>query len=61
MNFQNLYSSLAIILDNLLSLKTLFPIKEIFLILALSPKSTLIIIFIKLLFKDSDKISIFGE
>ena len=48
-NFQNLYSELAITRLSLLSLKILFPTKDIFLIFAFSPKVNSYTKFIKLL------------
>ena len=56
MNFQNLNSSLAIIRFNLLSLKILLPMKDIFLIFAFSPKLISIVKFTKLSFSSSTKI-----
>ena len=58
-NFQNLYSVLAINLFSLLSLKILFPINDIFLILALSPNSISKFILTRLLSKFSIVIPIF--
>ena len=58
MIFQNLYSELAINLFNLLSLKTLFPIKVIFLILDLSPNLISKLIFTKFSSSVSSVVSI---
>ena len=58
-NFQNLYSVLAIILFNFLSLKILLPIKDIFFIFALSPRLKIKLIFTRLLLSFSTVVSIF--
>ena len=58
--FQNLYSELIISLFNFLSLKTLLPIKDIFLILALSPNSISKFIITRLLSRVSKEVFIIG-